>query len=189
MDTGPTQHATDRSAGRRDALAAAVADHLLKHGLEDAGLRALARAAGTSDRMLLYYFRDKDALLTAALGMVAARIEAALEALLPSGTVLPPDRLLAVLADAALARDLAPAMRLWIEVAARAARGAEPWRAAAGAIAGRLNAWIAARLDGPDADDQAARLLAILDGVAILDAVGRSDLSDRALVPRGADPS
>ena len=50
------------SVDRRGELLDRMAAHLLAHGLEGANLRPLARAAGTSDRMLLYYFADKEEL-------------------------------------------------------------------------------------------------------------------------------
>ncbi|MCB0035085.1 MAG: helix-turn-helix transcriptional regulator, partial [Anaerolineales bacterium] len=40
-----------------------IANHLLAEGLNKTGLRLLAEVAGTSDRMLIYYFGSKDALL------------------------------------------------------------------------------------------------------------------------------
>ena len=48
---------------RREAAIERMADHVLSEGLAAGTLRPLAAAAGTSDRMLLYYFADKDELL------------------------------------------------------------------------------------------------------------------------------
>jgi AcrR family transcriptional regulator len=171
----------DTNTSRREALAAAAADHLLAHGVGETGLRTLAHAAGTSDRMLLYYFNDKDDLLRAALSVVEARMEASMEPLAPDGTRFAPDRLLAILAEGMRVEALGPAMRLWVEIAAQAARGAEPWRTAASAMAERSITWIAVRIDAPDPEREAARLYALLDGAALLEAVGRKDLADRAL--------
>jgi len=52
---------------RRDELAEAAADYVLEHGIIDLSLRPLAAAIGTSDRMLLYHFRDKDDLVATVL--------------------------------------------------------------------------------------------------------------------------
>jgi AcrR family transcriptional regulator len=168
---------------RRAALAGAVADHLLVEGLGDSGLRALARAAGTSDRMLLYYFRDKAEVLEAALDLVAERALAALDAEGPGGRVSEAEllgRLAATLHDP---RWGAP-NRLWIEVSARATRGEEPWRSAAGRLLGRVSDWVAARLpEGEEA--RAARLIALVEGAALLEAAGRPDLA-RAALDQGA---
>jgi len=52
---------------RREELTEAAADYLLDHGLIGLSLRPLAAALGTSDRMLLYHFADKDDLVATVL--------------------------------------------------------------------------------------------------------------------------
>ena len=63
----PVAHATTNAMNfrneRREAAIERMADYVLSEGLGAATLRPLAAAAGTSDRMLLYYFADKDELL------------------------------------------------------------------------------------------------------------------------------
>ena len=55
----------------RETLLPMLAAHVLVHGLGGASLRPLAKAAGTSDRMLIYHVGNKEALLTAALDLLA----------------------------------------------------------------------------------------------------------------------
>jgi AcrR family transcriptional regulator len=50
---------------RRETLLAACTDHVLAHGLIGLSLRPLAAAVGTSDRMLMYHFGNRDGLVTA----------------------------------------------------------------------------------------------------------------------------
>jgi len=52
---------------RRRALLIAVLEYAARHGLADMSLRPLARALGTSDRMLLHYFGTKENLIGQAL--------------------------------------------------------------------------------------------------------------------------
>jgi len=59
---------------KRQFILNKIADHLLANGMKDSSLRQLATAIGTSDRMLLHYFVDKEELMTAALYLVAARL-------------------------------------------------------------------------------------------------------------------
>ena len=66
---------------RRSVIVDRLADHVLAHGLVSASLRPLAKAAGTSDRMLLYYFADKSELLAATLQRIAERSPATTEEL------------------------------------------------------------------------------------------------------------
>jgi AcrR family transcriptional regulator len=92
---------------RRQAMLVAMADHLLREGLNAASLRPLAAAAGTSDRMLLYYFADKEELLTATLVEVAQRMQPLLETAIPP-VQLSPDDLLARIATVVRGEELTP---------------------------------------------------------------------------------
>src|SRR3954462_3256705 len=58
---------------RREELAEAATDYALEHGLIGLSLRPLADALGTSDRMLLYHFDDKDDLIATILRTTVAR--------------------------------------------------------------------------------------------------------------------
>lgn len=51
------------SASGRPRLLERVADHVLEHGATDLSLSELARAIGSNNRMLLYYFGSKEAVL------------------------------------------------------------------------------------------------------------------------------
>src|SRR3954451_7019397 len=62
-----------RQTRRRDEVAAAATDYVLEHGLIGLSLRPLAEALGTSDRMLLYHFEDKDDLVATILRSTSAR--------------------------------------------------------------------------------------------------------------------
>ena len=62
---------------RRAEIIQRLTDYVLTEGLSAASLRPLAKAAGISDRMLLYYFADKAVMMTATLGVIAMRIMAA----------------------------------------------------------------------------------------------------------------
>jgi AcrR family transcriptional regulator len=168
---------------RRAAAVRLMADHLLEAGLAGASLRVLATAAGTSDRMLLYYFIDKDELIAAALGEVAGRMVPVLEAA-AGPQPRPYEVLLRELGETLRRPQVQPFMRLWLELAAFAARGEQPYLAVAGAMADGFLAWIAARLDvapGDDRTELAARLMTTVDGAVILDAVGRPAVADAAI--------
>lgn len=162
------------AGGRRAALADKLADFLLAEGLTAASLRPLAEAAGTSDRMLLYYFRDKADVLAAAIERIAARLVAILEEK-RSPAPAAPAALRPRLLDAVLSDALWPYMRLWIEIAAQAGRGDAFYRETGNAIGEGFLAWIEVQLDCPDAETravEAAHLLALIEGVLVLKALG-----------------
>ena len=61
----PTDAAAEpsRPPSGRVRLLDRVADHVLEHGASDLSLSELARAVGSNNRMLLYYFGSKEAVL------------------------------------------------------------------------------------------------------------------------------
>jgi AcrR family transcriptional regulator len=160
---------------RRAALIERLADHVLAHGLEAASLRPLAAAAGTSNRMLLYYFTDKADLIAAVLMCIAARLAAQLEqsgigARRRSASVLRADIFRIV-----QQQSFQPTMRIWLELAGRAAREEEPFRTIGRAIALGFQAWIAARVTGASDAARAAaarQILIAVEGMMLLNAFG-----------------
>lgn len=181
---------TDRRVGvggrltrkqRRESLLETMADHLLVHGLSGSSLRALAAAADTSDRMLLYYFVDRDDLLSTLLEHVAARLFTLL-ASVDAGSRRSYGDLLSQLWKAARTPALRPYMLLFIELAAAAGRREEPQRAAAGRIAESFMTWVANRLEVADGDRnaRATLLLATLDGLFLLHSAGHEDAARAA---------
>ena len=93
-DTPPAYRRSTGSArgeARREALLTAVTDDLSENGLVDFSLRRAARAAGTTHKVLLYYFDGADDLLARAVTQLRERrIEAgvALATAGPAGRLL-----------------------------------------------------------------------------------------------------
>ena len=170
--------AGQEEAEKRAALLQPVCAHLLAHGLDRSSLRELAAAAGTSDRMLLYYFRDKADLMAAALERLADLLRdqlAAARAPHPMGEAGLRARLVAMVLD----EGVWPFMQVWLEIAARAGRGDPVCHETGRRIAAGFLDWIAAQSDAPTPEaraEVAARLLPVLDGLIVLKAVGLSDI-------------
>ena len=78
---------THEPARRREELAESATDYVLEHGIAGLSLRPLAAAIGTSDRMLIYHFGSRDALVSAVLACANERAMAYVEALPPAPTV------------------------------------------------------------------------------------------------------
>lgn len=164
---------------QRERVIEALATHFLANGLGDTGLRSLAAAAGTSDRMLLYYFRDKADVMACVIGRLADGFAAALDAALVPDP-LPPERLLLVASQLVLSPAMQPPMRLWLQIAAAASRQEAPFPAIARQILDQFIAWLDARIDrpaGPERQRQAALLLAMLDGLSLVEMAGGSGIT------------
>lgn len=107
---------------------------VLEHGLGGLSLRPLAKALGTSDRMLMYYFGSRDGLVAAISDLAGQQLVAAMPAVDPAH---PPrsakfwlDGAWALFSDDALR----PAMQLLFELDALATRSPGPARDAAAAV-------------------------------------------------------
>lgn len=168
---------------RREAAIERMADHVLAAGLAAATLRSLAAATGTSDRMLLYYFDDKEELLTATLARIASRMIDQLDGAVPAEPRRPFSELLQQVRTAMASEALQPFMPLWLELASGAARGGRPHREIAGEIADGFLAWVNVRLQ-PQGDGGLSALaplfLAAIEGMYLLEAVGRGALASSA---------
>lgn len=167
---------------QRAVVTERLSSHLLEHGLAQTSLRQLAAAAEVSDRMLLYYFADKAEVLTTTLSSIAQGLVTALEAALPDERVAP-DALLTRALLLMRSPTMLPSVRLWLEIVIAAARKQAPFPQLAAQIMEGFLGWLEQRLDVADEQQRAeaaARILATVDGIALYDLIGRSDLADAA---------
>ena len=151
-----------------------LTDHVLAHGLSASSLRPLAKAAGTSDRMLLYYFADKAEIMTATLGVIAMRIMVAMEAR-KAPAPLPFGQLLPILLEAMVDDEMWPFMRVWLEIASLAAQGDVFYRAVGEQLGRGFLAWGTSQIDAPDEvqrQKEAVRLLVMAEGMVVLKSIG-----------------
>jgi AcrR family transcriptional regulator len=109
---------------RRDELLEAAYEHVLAHGLGDLTLRPLASAIGSSPRVLLYLFGDKDGLLRALLARARRDELEALASLDRKGLAATASAIWDWLSEPERRGLLA----LWVEVYARSlASAGPPW--------------------------------------------------------------
>jgi AcrR family transcriptional regulator len=171
----------DKTGARRAAIVERLADHVLAEGLIAANLRPLAKAAGTSDRMLLYYFTDKAALMAAILEHIADRMTDAL-ASFTAPKPLPLPALTAHLSRVVLNDAFWPYMCVWLELAGRAGRGDPLYVPIARQIGEGFLAWGEMQLASADAQTRkrdGAKLLIAIEGMVMVRAIGLGDLIER----------
>lgn len=167
----------------RETLLPQLAAYVLAHGFSDASLRPMAKAAGTSDRMLLYHFGSKQKLMDELLAYLADIYAKALEAAFPSGR----SETLRICIDQVMAAtrsaEFQPFIRLWWQAVAGGASGEADWIDSSGRIMGTMLDWLETHLPAglPDPKGTAHHMLAVIEGASMLDAVGRSDIADLAI--------
>lgn len=165
---------------RRAEIIEGTAAYILKRGLGALSLRPLAAELGTSDRMLLHYFSGKDELVDAALGRCMTDMLGLIKAAVGARRF----GLAELLAAApALARNpgIRPYLRLWLELAST--RGSYPEGSARRleSLAADFKAWIESILEGDgERAGMAAAAFAVIEGYAVLEALGQGGLADEA---------
>lgn len=171
----------------RDSLLPLLAAHVLRHGLGQASLRPLARAAGTSDRMLLYHFGSKEALMADLLGHIAQVYAAALDAAMGSARAASRGEVVARILAQGDAPAMQPFLALWWEIVAGAVRGIASYRTAARAMMDELLGWLETQMpaDDPDPKGGARYLLTLIEGTLMLGAIDHGDTAHDGLLASG----
>jgi AcrR family transcriptional regulator len=168
---------------RRAELIERMADYVLAEGLTASSIRPLAVAANVSDRMLLYYFDDKSDVIVSILEALSKRLIVILERQ-TSKTRLPLDKLRSKLADTVLDQTVWPYMRLWLEIASKAAQGDATCRVVGERIGRGFLAWGLDQLDSPTPkarEVDAAKLLVAIEGLVLLKSIGMEDVGRKAM--------
>jgi AcrR family transcriptional regulator len=167
---------------RQIELLDAAYEYVLDHGLADLSLRPLAAAIGSSPRVLMFLFGNKDGLVQALLARAGAEELALLDQLALDPDATPPG--LAAATELVWSWLRAPRhrrlLRLWAEAYARSL--VEPDGAWAGFAAATVNDWLAVLASHQphrerDTDGGAARrtlTLAVLRG-CLLDLLATGD--------------
>lgn len=162
----------------KQALLADLARHVLENGLNNASLRPMAKAAGTSDRMLIYHFGSKDALIEELLEHLASQTAVGLDHALPGERFETEDVLVARILELMRSKDFQPYTRVWLEIVAGAAQGLSAHREAGNKIILTFLDWLSLR--HPDGKRGAPRTLTLIEGSLVMDAVGHSSTADLA---------
>jgi AcrR family transcriptional regulator len=164
-------------------LLAAMSAHVRGTGLAGATLRPLARAAGTSDRMLIYHFGSKGALIAALLDKLADEILSALDAALPAERFASEAECLAALLGLLRSATFRPYLRVWLDILSETGRGDAPHLAASRRLLVGQLALIGARLPQGIAAPKvrAKEMLALIQGALVLEVANMHKAADLAV--------
>lgn len=132
--------------------------------------------------MLIYHFGNKDGVIAALLTHLAERFTDALSAS-STAPVATPAALVAEVMALQRRPEMAGFLRVWFDIIAASAHGQSPHTQTGQHILSGFVGWIASRLpkDDPDPQRTAKALLTVIEGMAVMDALGHSELADTAL--------
>jgi AcrR family transcriptional regulator len=167
----------------KQALLKAMSRHVLTHGLNAASLRPLAKAAGTSDRMLIYYFSSKDQLIGELLAFIADEMAQELARQFVDERATSVGGALRALVSLIRSPQYRPYMRLWLDIVSSAGYDNRSHREAGHGIAAGFHDWVVQRLplDEPTPHRSAALVLTLIEGLIVMDAVGQPEIADQAV--------
>jgi AcrR family transcriptional regulator len=149
-------------------------------GLSGLTFRLVAQEAGTSDRVVVYYFPDKAQLISA----VLARVGEAFQAVLAAGWHDAP-RPLSKVSVLHAARDVfadpqqAGVVRIFLEAMGLAVARVEPFVSLGPRLLDAWVQWLAGEFDPPDRA-RAAATVAVIDGLLMAGALLDAPTSDQA---------
>jgi AcrR family transcriptional regulator len=161
----------------------AMAAHELRNGLNAASLRPLARAAGTSDRMLIYHFGSKDALIAALLTDLGELFQRVLNRHLPAGRLASDRAGVRAILELMQSDATRGFQRVWFDLLAASARGHGAHRATGAAILCGLHDWLVQHPPEatPGTPGRAADLLIRIEGILVAAELGLDDLVTAAI--------
>ncbi|GAB4194346.1 MAG: TetR/AcrR family transcriptional regulator [Wenzhouxiangellaceae bacterium] len=154
---------------RRHEIITRLADYFLHNGLGDSGLRRLAEVTDTSDRMLLYYFTNKDELVAAVLMQISTDLARQLDSSFPSHP-LKPGVALELLWQMTKSGALTNQLRLWLEMSGAANRDHPLYSPIVKQISSDWIAWLSELLECPESQGSAIAVLILstIDGQVIM---------------------
>lgn len=168
----------------KETLLPALADHVLRHGLGGASLRPMAKAAGTSDRMLIYHFGNREGLVRDLLAYIAETYSRALDEALAGERAETRQDVVARILAQIRSPEMQPFQALWWEIVAGSARGVPGYTEAAESIMAGLLDWLETQMPEGDPDPKggACYLLTLIEGAQMLGTVGHARTAREGLL-------
>lgn len=154
----------------REHLLGAALRVAQRDGLHRVTFGRVATEAGVSDRIVVYYFPNKDALVTAVLESVGELLQAGLGAAVSGHRPRTHQQLARLVWPTLSAEESRPTAALYIEALGLASAGVAPYDVLAAAIVSGWEEWLVGQLRGdPERRHaEAAAALALIDGLLMV---------------------
>ncbi|KKF02155.1 TetR/AcrR family transcriptional regulator [Mycolicibacterium obuense] len=165
----------------RDEILEGAVRTAVEHGLGSLTFGRLARHLGTSDRVIVYYFPTKNALVTDVLVAIGMRLQSVLAGAFP--TTAEDHRQMAAAAYPALAdRAVDPLFAAYFEACGLAAAHVAPFHEVAPRLMSAWVAWLAEFFTGSHSrrTREAEATMALIDGLLLMRHLAGPRAADRA---------
>jgi len=172
-----------KSDSKKQALLEKLAPYIMMHGVQSASLRPMAKHAETSDRMLIYHFGTKEALIGELLQFIADQVTEQLQAALPPEKPKSQKDALTEIVTLLRTPPMRIFMSLWFEVLSIAGKGQDRYRDIGRQIISGFLDWVESRLPDSESDPANSRalLLTLIEGITVMDFLDHGETADRAI--------
>jgi AcrR family transcriptional regulator len=164
---------------KKEVWLAAMADYMLEHGISGSSLRPLAKAAGTSDRMLIYHFESKEKLINEILKHLFGRLADDMTNMLPTKKADTRLQCIRDILDALKVVGYKRYMRIWLEIIGYSTQQQNSYTDISHQLVDDILAWISVYVPGsePDPERTAKAILVLIEGENVLSSIGREDIA------------
>lgn len=166
----------------RETLLDAALAVVAAEGLHRLSFGKVAARAGTSDRVVVYYFPTKDALIEAVLAAVGDGLRAGLAAALDQTSATDHRDLVRRAWVVVRTPEAQAPIAAYVEAIGLAAAGVAPYTSMVGEVVGSWTAWFEQHLEGTAARrrSEAVAALTVLDGLLLVRVAGGPVIADEA---------
>jgi len=167
---------------KKQILIENLANHILNKGMFDTSLRSMAKAVGTSDRMLLHYFKDKNDLITEVLNKITENFMQVLSEI--DFQKKPYIELLQDFYQTIRNPLIHSYTKTWLELAALSANGDQPYKTVSQKFMAEFLSWIKTKImpdESIDTEDLSSFVLLITEGMIFLDSIDASHQIEKSL--------
>ena len=171
----------DKFEQKRQDYTHHIAQATLASSIKEMSLKKMATAAGTSDRMLMHYFKDKQDIETAVLTAISQEL---IELLQQPDLKLEFTAFVRFLRQAIDEPRIKPYLNLWFEITHLATRQGEPYTSITRTIGESFDNWIKqiyVPAEGEDVEQQTALLFVFTEGLVVLNKIGLQERMDAAV--------
>lgn len=170
----------------REELLAAAIDVAFDVGLSQLSFGRVAKHAGTSDRVIVYYFESKDVLVTEVVVSLGVELQTTLASAL-DGTITDHVEMLRAAWPVLTTAEADRVFSLFFEANGLATAGREPYATLVPQLVDAWIEWAATSIDGPEEHRrlEAETAIALVDGLVLLRLLRGADAADRAAARLG----
>ncbi len=159
-----------------------IADYILKNGIAESSLKKMAKAASTSDRMLMHYFTDKEEIMCLTLKYISQNFIEILDSYSESNLRF--EELVYFIYNAIKDPQLRKYLNIWFELIHLASDEKEPYYSISKNIGESYWKWISniySPTNNEDKDTIASLVFTFTEGALLLDKMGMTDKIESAL--------